>query len=207
MDVKRIIKDALILCAITLIAGLALGATHEVTAPIIADVREAKAQATYKEVYPEAVSFEERDSVPNVISVSKLAIANQGFGDVSIDDCLLAKDAEGKTIGFLVTATSNEGYGGAVQISVGIDRETRALTGVGFLTLNETAGLGMKAKEPLFRDQFPGKKADRFSVVKSGTAGNSEIQAISGATRTSKAVTGAINAAVYFINNCFELDD
>lgn len=205
MDVKRIIKDALILCLITLLAGLALGATHEVTAPIIASVREEKAQATYKEVYPEAASFEAKDNMAELISVSRAAIDAQGIGDVSVDDCLLAKDAGGNTIGYLVTATSNEGYGGAVKISVGIDAETKALTGVGFLTLNETAGLGMKAKEPLFRNQFPGKQADRFSVVKSGTAGNSEVQAISGATRTSKAVTGAINAAVYFVDSCLDI--
>ena len=205
MDVKRIIKDALILCLITLLAGLALGATHEVTAPIIASVREEKAQATYKEVYPEAASFEAKDNMAELISVSKAAVDAQGIGDVSVDDCLLAKDAGGNTIGYLVTATSNEGYGGAVKISVGIDAKTKALTGVGFLTLNETAGLGMKAKEPLFRNQFPGKTADRFSVVKSGTAGNSEVQAISGATRTSKAVTGAINAAVYFVSSCLDI--
>lgn len=205
MDVKRIIKDAVVLCLITLIAGLALGATHEVTAPIIASVREEKAQATYREVYPEAASFEAKENMQELIDVSSAAIESQNFGDVSVDDCLLAKDASGNTIGYLVTATSNEGYGGAVKISVGIDGETGALTGVGFLTLNETAGLGMKAKEPLFREQFPGKKADRFTVVKSGTAGNDEVQAISGATRTSRAVTGAINTAVYFAAHCLDI--
>lgn len=205
MDFKRIMKDALVLCLITLLAGLALGATHEVTAPIIASVREAKAQATYKEVYPEAASFETKDNMAELISVSKAAVGSQNIGDVSIDDCLLAVDASGNIIGYLVIATSNEGYGGAVKISVGIDKADGSLTGVGFLTLNETAGLGMKAKEPLFRNQFPGKKADRFAVVKSGTAGNDEVQAISGATRTSKAVTGAINAAVYFADNCLDI--
>lgn len=205
MDFKRIMKDALVLCLITLLAGLALGATHEVTAPIIASVREAKAQATYKEVYPEAASFETKDNMAELISVSKAAVDSQNIGDVSIDDCLLAVDASGNIIGYLVIATSNEGYGGAVKISVGIDKADGSLTGVGFLTLNETAGLGMKAKEPLFRNQFPGKKADRFAVVKSGTAGNDEVQAISGATRTSKAVTGAINAAVYFADNCLDI--
>ena len=60
---KGIMKDASILFAITLIAGVCLGAVHEVTKAPIAAAQLAAATATYKEVYPDAASFEETDDL------------------------------------------------------------------------------------------------------------------------------------------------
>ena len=57
--------------------------------------------------------------------------------------------------------------------------------------------LGMNAEKVLV-PQFPGKPATQFSVTKSGAQSDSEINAISGATITSKAVTYAVNAAVEY---------
>jgi len=204
MAAKRIIKDALILFLITLIAGAALGVTREVTKPIIDAAKEQKTKEAYQVVFPEAASFEEFKDINNVLKVSKLAIDKQGFGDVAVDNALKAKDASGNTLGYVVTATSNEGYGGAVQIIAGIDQKNAKVKGISFLTLNETAGLGMKAKEPAFMNQFAGKKAVPLTVVKTGNADETQVDAISGATKTSKAVTNALNAAIYFVMNCTE---
>ena len=199
MNIKAFVKDGLILCLITLIAGVALGLTYEVTKPMIANVREAKAQATYKEVYPEAASFAANEELTQKAQNSADALAELAIGKVSVDDCLEALDEGGNVIGHLITATSYEGYGGAVTISVGISSEGR-ITGLGFLTINETPGLGMKAKEPAFRDQFPGKNGTGpVTLKKTGNAGESEVQAISGATFTSTAVNAALNAAIYFV--------
>ena len=112
-----------------------------------------------------------------------------------------ALDADGNVIGYLINATSNDGYNGTVQISIGITNEG-TVTGIGFLTLAETPGLGMKADEPEFKGQFTGKTADIFEVTKTAPSADNQIQAISGATFTSNAVTGAANAAVYFVQNC-----
>ena len=61
----------------------------------------------------------------------------------------------------------------------------------------------MKAKEPEFKDQFVGKStAETYEVTKTTASSDKQVQAISGATITSSAVTGALNAAVYFVNNC-----
>ena len=54
---KGILKDAAILFVITLIAGLCLGAVHEVTLDPIAKAQLAAATKTYKEVFPEAAKF------------------------------------------------------------------------------------------------------------------------------------------------------
>mgnify|MGYP000134521773 FL=1 len=60
----------------------------------------------------------------------------------------------------------------------------------------------MKASEPEFKDQYSGKPAAAFEVVKTAPTADNQIQAISGATITSSAVTNAVNAAVYFVQNC-----
>ena len=206
MNMKRIFRDALILCLITLVAGFALGATHEVTDPLIKEQRLQAAQKTYKEVFPAAASFSSEEDLAGDVELSAPLI-ELNFGEkVTVDSALKAFDANGKLIGLIVNATSKEGYGGAVSISAGIDLEKYRVTGVGFLTLNETPGLGMKAKEPLFRNQFPGKRAggEELEVIKTGTANDLQVQAISGATKTSRAVTHALNAAVFFAAECVE---
>ncbi len=198
---KGIIKDALILFAITLIAGVLLGGVHEVTLGPIAAAQQAAATATYKEVYPDAASFEETEELTQAVADSAQALAGQDFGSVSVDDAKAAMDGSGNVIGYLITSTSKDGYNGAIQISVGITAEG-SITGVGFLSISETPGLGMKAEQPAFKGQFQGKEAQTFQVTKTAPTGDGQIQAISGATFTSKAVTGAVNAAVYFVQNC-----
>ena len=198
---KGIIKDAVILFIITLIAGVCLGAVHEITLEPIAQAQEKARTATYQEVYPEAVSFGENAELTQAIAASAQEIASQGFGNVTVDSVQEALDASGNVIGYLITSTSTEGYGGSIQIAVGLTGEG-TLTGVGFLSISETAGLGMNAQKPEFKDQFSGKTAQTFEVTKTGAMADNQINAISGATITSKAVTGAVNAAVYFYEDC-----
>ena len=187
---KGILKDAAILFVITLIAGFCLGAVHEVTLEPIANAQLAAATKTYKEVFPEAAKFEQTDELTAAVAASADEILAQGFGNVSVDDAQVAEAEDGSVLGYLITASSTEGYNGLVQISVGITSE-------GNLT-----GLGMKAKEPDFKDQFNGMKAQKLEVTKTDATADNQVQAISGATYTSKAVTGATNAAIYFVENC-----
>ena len=70
-------------------------------------------------------------------------------------------------------------------------------------TLPETAGLGQKATLPEFYEQFKGK-GTKLSVKKGGGAGENEIDAISGATITSTAVTNVVNAATEFVEEYAE---
>ena len=196
---KGILKDAAILFVITLIAGFCLGAVHEVTLEPIANAQLAAATKTYKEVFPEAAKFEQTDELTAAVAADE--ILAQGFGNVSVDDAQVAEAEDGSVLGYLITASSTEGYNGLVQISVGITSEGN-LTGLGFLSISETPGLGMKAKEPTFKDQFNGMKAQKLEVTKTDATADNQVQAISGATYTSKAVTGATNAAIYFVENC-----
>ena len=100
-------------------------------------------------------------------------------------------------------AADLEGQGfGKVSIDGAMEAVDGTITGVGFLAINDTPGLGMKAKEPAFKDQFNGRAAQTFEVTKTAASGDAQIQAISGATITSSAVTNAVNAAVYFYTSC-----
>ena len=118
MNMKGIVKDAMMLFLITLIAGALLGAVHEVTLEPIAKAQQEAANATYREVFPEASNFVTTDALTAAVADSADEIAAQGFGSVSVDAAMEAQDESGNVIGYMITATSGEGYGGDVQISV-----------------------------------------------------------------------------------------
>lgn len=194
---STILKDALALFAMTLVCGLALGFVYEITKPVIeANALAAKTEA-YAVVYADADTFTESDDLAAAVADSANILANSGTEGITIDDAYQAVDASGNVIGYVMSATSSKGFGGAITISIGVTNEGE-VTGIEFLTLTETAGLGMKASEPAFKDQYVGKTVDSYSVVKGDAASDSEISAISGATITSDAVTNAVNASLYF---------
>ncbi len=95
----------------------------------------------------------------------------------------------GEVVGWCVQVQSN-GYGGAITLVVGVDAQY-AVTGVSIIDQSETAGLGSKATDPVWLSQFVGR-----SGVINVKSGDNAIDAISGATVTSKAVTAGVNAAL-----------
>lgn len=193
-------KDAFILFAITLISGLALGGVYEVTKEPIEQATIAANNATYQSVLPEASSFEEDTSLASSIETCNTELAGMDFGNVGVDSVLIAKDSSGAEAGYVINTHSNDSYGGPVEISVGFNAEG-SISAIGFLAIDDTPGLGLKAKEPAFKNQYVGKNADALTVTKSGNAGETEINSISGATITSSATTNAVNAALYFLHN------
>lgn len=191
------VKDAIILFAITLISGLVLGFVYDVTkAPIAAAAKAAKNEA-YAVVFPEAKDFAENESETAKIAETAEEIAGKGFGHVSINEVVDAKDDAGNDVGRVITSTSKDGYNGTVQISVGIKADG-TVVGITFLTLEETPGLGMRAGEENFYGQYANKNTKEFKLVKGAASTDDEIAAISGSTITSNAVTNAVNAALYF---------
>ena len=201
---NALIKDALKLVIITVVAGLVLGAVYGITKGPIAD-QEAKAQMeAYKTVFPKASDFKEVDGFSEE-AASKIIAANEnpieGHDSDVISSAVEAVDASGEALGYIFNITTSKGYGGDIQLTVGIQSDG-TVTGVSFLSLSETAGLGMKAKDPKFYNQYKGKKAEKFVVSKDGGDGE-QIDAISGATITSRAVTGAVNVALAYYQNAF----
>ena len=96
----------------------------------------------------------------------------------------------------MLTVTTHEGYGGDISFTLGIQNDG-TLNGISLLSISETPGLGMQAGDVLV-PQFAGKNAYPYAYTKTGAAQDNEIDAISGATITTSAVTNGVNAGVYY---------
>lgn len=197
MKKNMILKDALILTVITLIAGGLLGLVYEVTKKPIANQQEKAKQEAYKVVFEDADSFEVCVEAEDADLAE--ALKEQGFEAQKINEIMEAKDASGETLGYAVNVTTSEGYGGDITFSMGVQLDG-TLNGISILSISETAGLGMNATKDEFKNQFSDKNAEAFEVTKAGASDENEINAISGATITSKAVTGGVNAGICAFN-------
>lgn len=192
---NKIIKNTLILTIITLVAGVGLGFVYEITKDPIAMAQDKAKKEAWQAVFPEAdlndFKLAELDEAAASEAVEKLGIK------ATVDEACTV----GET-GYVITATAKEGYGGDIQITVGIT-EDGTVNGVSILSISETAGLGMRATDPAFYGQYEGKQAEKFVVSKDG--GNGEpIDALSGATITSRAVTDAVNATLGYYQSVFQ---
>ena len=183
---KLIIKNTLILLIITLIAGFALAAVHDVTENPIAKAQEDAKFDAYRKVFPEADSFGE---LTTDISAYKPE------DSVKLGEVRTALDKDGNVIGWVMTLTSPKGYGGDIKIAIGV-KSNGTLNAMTVLEMSETAGLGAKCTSEEFQSQFSGIKASSINYTKKGEPDEDEIDAISGATYTTKATVQAVNAGL-----------
>lgn len=191
---NKIIKNTLILTIITVIAGLGLGFVYEITKEPIAQTEEKAKKEAWQTVFQDvdADAFQPMDVDQ---AAAEKTIADLGV-KASVDEvCSAGED------GYVITVTDKEGYGGDIQITVGVQTDG-TISGVSILSIGETAGLGMRATESVFQEQYVGKNTDKFYVSKDGGEGE-PIDAISGATITSRAFTGAVNTAIGYCKNAF----
>lgn len=193
---KSMIKDALILFAITLIAGLLLGVVYDITKGPIAEQNEKAKTEACQNVFADAASFETQE-IPDADKVTDV-LNTAGISGADIDEVAAAKGASGELLGYVITVTDHEGYGGDIQFSMGVTMEG-TLNGISLLSISETAGLGMRAEEVLV-PQFKNKTAQKFSYTKTGATSEYEIDAISGATITTNAVVNGVNAGLAYFD-------
>jgi electron transport complex protein RnfG len=106
----------------------------------------------------------------------------------------LGLDGKGEPLGMVFTTTAKS-YGGEILVMTGVSMDGK-VCGVELLSINDTAGLGMNATKPDFRDQFVGLVNGIKVMKNSSDRNNNEITALTGATITSQAVTDAVNAAL-----------
>lgn len=170
--ITDIVKVAIILFAITAVAAAILAAVNSVTAPVIAENERKAQEIAMKEVLPDATGFDKIDYTINESSaVTEIYSSNAGYA----------------------VKAAPKGYGGAISMIVGVDNDLK-VTGVEIISQSETAGLGAKCTDSSFKAQFAGK-TENISVTKNGAKEN-EIDAITSATITSKAVTKGVNDAI-----------
>ena len=175
-----------ILTVITLVAGILLGLVYDITKEPIALAKEKAKNEPYQAVMKDADTFEQTE----VDGLVELPCA--------INEAVIAKAGE-EVVGYVVTVTTSEGYGGVIQVSIGIAVDG-TVKGIEMLSISETAGLGMNANTPEFKAQYADVLTEEFVVTKTGATAENEIDAISGATITSNAVTNAVNSAIAYFN-------
>jgi len=170
---KQLFKFGVILGVICLIATLVLAVTYEVTRPKIEAQLKAEEEAALKEIIPDAESFEAK-------SIDGIDYFEAKKGDLVAGYCI---------------KTTASGYNGFMRMIVGIAPDG-ILRGVRVLEHQETPGLGARInevrpgeKEPWFLRQFAGKQGRTVTVKK-------DVDSITGATISSKAVSDAVNKTV-----------
>ena len=167
--VKKIVKLSGILCAIAVATSLLLALTNELTAGTIALRQQEAKSAAMISVLP-AKTY-------NMLKAADDYEVYAAFNDY---------EKAGYTV-----SLSEYGYGGEIKLMIGIDKDFR-VAGVSIIEMSETAGLGDNAKKPEFTSMFAGLEEKEIALTNSG----GKIQAISGATVTSTAVTKGVRRAV-----------
>lgn len=171
---KRIIIPTVALFVICLVCTLLLALANNVTAPIIDKLAEKNEIDSRMEVLGTAKSFKDGKS-GKITYITGLNDKNEVEGYVFV--------------------TQAKSYGGQIKVMTGVDKDGK-VTGVKLLDINDTVGLGMNAKKETFRNQYIGL-FDKITVQKNGAdKEKNEIQALTGATISSNAVTDAVNAAL-----------
>jgi electron transport complex protein RnfG len=177
-EIKDMFKSAGILFAITLVAGFFLGFTYDLTKEPIRLQQEKAIQEACQTVFAQAESF-----TPETFTPSSELEASMKKNMATVGTVYEAKDAGGQVLGHVLEMTAKGGYGGDIVLYMGVTGDG-LLNGISLLTITETPGLGMRAEEVLV-PQFANRNEEVFTA--------DTIDAISGATITTEAITNAVN--------------
>ena len=199
-DYGVMLKEAGALIAITLVAGLLLGFVYELTKQPREYQQQLAINRACSEVMPDATSFKEIEYEPG-----RDVLADLSENSVRIGTVYEAYTSSNEFKGYVIETTSSEGYGGDIVLYIGVDpfETPSVLKGVSILSISETAGLGMRAGEVLV-PQFAEKQEETFVYTKTGKTESNEIDAISGATITTKAFVNAVNGGLGAASEIFE---
>lgn len=162
-------KLIVVLMIISIFSGAVLAQTYKVTYPNIKQNALKKQEEAIMQVIPGAKKYEE-------ISEDGIKVF-KGF------------DENGNFKGIAFIAQGG-GFGGTIQMMVGLDPEEEVLTGMTVLSHLETPGLGARIEEAWFKEQFVGK------AIKDGFVAKEDIDAITGATISSDAVGSIIKNSI-----------
>lgn len=181
---REIGKLGVVLLLISAIAALLLSVTNELTYGQIITQRENANKQFRKEVLSDAEKFEPiaADTLNGILKTNEKVME------------IYAGYNGGKLVGYAIK-TGPQGYGGTVEVLTGID-VNGVIKGVRVGTHQETPGLGANATLPNFYDLYEDKNVEMSIKVAKANPKEDEIQAMSGATITSKAVTTGVNYAI-----------
>lgn len=178
---KNMLKLILPLTAISAVCAAVLAVVDSLTRLPIANIATLKANRAAQAVMPAGV----KALAPRPDPADTNTVLFVGYAD----------DARTKVLGYAVPGTSPNGYGGDIRLMAGLTAD-RAVVTYQVLAANETPGLGAKLGDAVFAAQFAGQPAAALRVKKDGGS----IDALTGATITSRAVCEALADAVARVN-------
>ena len=180
------------LCIVlALVFGFALAGVQAALGPVIAanKVNETKNRVPELVLGPDAAHTQSLTIEPRTLTIDKK-------GGKKFYTVYEASFPDGRRAGW-VTKLSGQGYADRIELLLGLDADAQSITGLFILDQKETPGLGNKISEPVWCEQFTHKSTDKaLGVVKGGTASGNEINAVSGATISSKSVVSIINSGI-----------
>ena len=173
---KNSVRMVVVLVAVGLVSGSVLVCVYNYASPIIKDNEEKALKEAIFRVLLEAETYQE--------------ITIEG---VTVYKCL---DRDGDNIGYAFTASGN-GYQGKIELMAALDKDLRRMGGIEILESSETPGLGSEIGEPFFKAQFRGLSVmPRITFTKGPLSEDNQIQAITGATISTRAVVEILNRKI-----------
>ncbi len=172
--VKNIAVPSIVLVVICLVISAALAFTNDITKDKIAENDKKNSNAAMAEIFTDkGTEFSEGDPI-------KLNEAEYAYSVASVN---------GEIVGYVFT-TATSGYGGEVRVMTGVNADGTVKAIKILSVADETPGLGQAATKPEFTNQFSGKSG----VI--STEKNKDVDALTGATITTKAVINDVNTAL-----------
>ncbi len=205
MKKENMMKDAIILCLITLVLGAALAGVYMITKE---PIEQAQIKANNEACAAVTVEGDEvQNAEEALLKVANEYLASHDLANAKVEDIesSMAKEVEISEVhptkdgGLVFLATTPKGYGGDISFALGVDANN-AITGISITSQAETAGLGANCTDETWRNSFkgivkPANPAD--NMYNKNGATESQVQALSGATVTTRAITNAVKGIMF----------
>jgi electron transport complex protein RnfG len=182
------VKLALILFLITAISATVLAVSNDITAPKIAEADALKDENAKREILPDGEEFKPLDE-------GKLKAIQSSHSNISE---IYEAYSSGHIVGYTIKMTTN-GYGGEIEFMIGVSTEGRIM-GINILNHGETPGLGANITKAYFTNSFKNKSTDGEITASKEPSGDTEVQALTSATRSTDAILDGVNTALKVYN-------
>ena len=183
---KKILKLTFILLLVSAVVAGVLGGVFILTDDQIKANNAETTRLAYEAVLPDGISVDPL-SGKDVKETVKVSDAN-----IKILKCTPADDGN-----IYVVEAEATGSQGKITIAIGVDKANGTCTGISIIASSETSGLGAEASKPYFKERLVDSDANSCLITKEGGS----VEAITGATITSKAVTRSVSAAIKYVTN------
>ena len=175
---KDLVMPVVVMTVVCIVVTFLLASVNALTRDRIAELAVLADEASKRTILPEASTFTDLE-VP--------------AGQVNVFAIMEGKDAAGASVGYVITSASR-GYAGLVTIMTGIGVDGK-IHDIQVIKDDETPGLGKKVRDKAFLSPFLGKAATEKFTVRPDETSLTRIDAVSGATISSRAVADAVNKA------------